>query len=259
MELKEITYSYDKKIDTLKHVTAEIAKGKITTIIGPNGSGKSTLLGVMARNFTPKNGEIILDGKSLVDFKPKELARKLAVVHQQNDAPIDMTVEKLASYGRIPHRSMWSQGQGASEDDSAIEWALMSTKLLEKRKSRLDQLSGGQRQRAWIAMALAQKTPFLFLDEPTTYLDMYYQIEVLDLIRSLNEEFGLTIIMVLHDVNQAVRYSDMIMVMKDGEIVMSGAPEEVITEEAMKEIYGVNVAIRRDEQTGMIVVPLGIV
>lgn len=257
MELKQIIYSYDKKVDTLINVSASIEKGKVTTIIGPNGSGKSTLLGVMARNFAPHSGQVILEGKPIIDFKPKELARKLAVVHQQNDAPMDMTVEKLTSYGRLPHRGMWTQGN--TDDDDAIEWALTCTRLIEKRHMRLDQLSGGQLQRVWIAMALAQKTPFLFLDEPTTYLDMYYQIEVLELIKSLNVEFGLTIVMVLHDVNQAVRYSDTIMVMKNGEMLMAGVPEEVITEQAMKDIYGVNVAIRREEETGLIVVPLSIV
>jgi iron complex transport system ATP-binding protein len=257
MELNQITYAYDKKSDILKKISADIEMSQITTVIGPNGSGKSTLLGVMARNFSPKSGHVILDGKNITDFKPKELARKIAVVHQQNEAPSDMTVEKLTSYGRLPHRSMWTQS--GTEDELAIEWALKCTKLIEKRHMRLDQLSGGERQRVWIALALAQKTPFLFLDEPTTYLDMYYQIEVLDLIKSLNVEYGLTIVMVLHDVNQAVRYSDSIIVMKDGEVHMAGAPERVITEQTMKDIYGVKVTIKQEEETGMIVVPLGIV
>lgn len=256
MELKQITFAYDRKTNRLKNVTGTIEPGKITTIIGPNGSGKSTLLGVMARNLLPGSGEAVLDGKSIAAYKPKELARKLAVVHQQNDAPADLTVEKLAAYGRIPHRSFLSQRE--NEDEEAIEWALACTDLLSRRRSRISVLSGGERQRAWIAMALAQKTPILFLDEPTTYLDMFYQIELLELIRRLNSSNGLTIVMVLHDINQAIRYSDNLIVMKDGEAVLKGPPEQIVTAQAMHEIYEVDVLIKHDELAGMYVIPIGI-
>ncbi|CAH1200521.1 Petrobactin import ATP-binding protein FpuC [Paenibacillus plantiphilus] len=256
MELKGITFSYDKKQDQLKGISGTIEVGRITTIIGPNGSGKSTLLGVMARNFAPQSGAAVLDGKAVASYHPKELARKLAVVHQQNDAPSDLTVEGLTAFGRLPHRSMWSQrGQ---EDEDAIEWALESTNLLGKRRQRIVELSGGERQRVWLAMALAQKTPILFLDEPTTFLDVYHQIEVLELIRRLNVRDKLTIVMVLHDMNQAVRYSDKLIVMKDGQAMLEGAPQQIVTEQMMREIYGVEVAIKHDEQTGMYIVPLGI-
>ncbi|NHN29170.1 ABC transporter ATP-binding protein [Paenibacillus agricola] len=256
MEIKQIVFSHDNKTEHLKHVTSDIEIGKITTIIGPNGSGKSTLLGVMSQNHKPRSGEVLLDGKAITGYKPKELARKLAVVHQHNEAPSDMTVEKLAGFGRLPHRSMFAQS--SPDDELAIEWALTCTNLQAKRGKTIDQLSGGERQRVWIAMALAQSTPILFLDEPTTYLDIYYQFEILDLIKSLNTEHCLTIVMVLHDINQAIRYSDNIIIMKDGEIAMKGQPHEVITEQTIKSIYGVDVIIKQEAGMGLYMVPVGI-
>lgn len=256
MDIKNITFSYDKKVNTLHDVTSTIDSGKITTIIGPNGCGKSTLLSVMSNNNVPQSGQVLLDDKALTDFKPKELAKRLAVVHQQNNAPSDMTVEKLTGYGRIPYKNLFSST--TEEDEQAVEWALARTNLLDKRKVPIDELSGGQMQRVWIAMALAQKTPYLFLDEPTTYLDIYYQYELLELIKSLNRTHGMSIVMVLHDINQAIRYSDTIIAMKNGEIVVEGAPSEVITVQTVKEIYGVDVVVKMDEQAGMYIVPVGI-
>ncbi|TBL73915.1 ABC transporter ATP-binding protein [Paenibacillus thalictri] len=256
MEINEVTFSYDKKTDQLKSVSSTIDIGKITTVIGPNGCGKSTLLGVMSNNFAPSKGQIVLDGKAIHMYKPKELARKLAVVHQHNDAPSDLTVEKLVGFGRMPHKSMFKPG--GDEDEAAIEQALSRTNLLGKRKLTIDQLSGGERQRVWIAMSLAQSTPFLFLDEPTTYLDIYYQFEVLELIKSLNSLYGLTIVMVLHDINQAIRYSDSLIVMKNGEIVMKGAPGDIVTEAVVKQIYGVDAVVRQDREAGLYIVPVGI-
>jgi iron complex transport system ATP-binding protein len=256
MDIKDITFSYDKKVNTLHGVTSTIDSGKITTIIGPNGCGKSTLLSVMSNNNHPQSGQVLLDGKALTDFKPKELAKRLAVVHQQNNAPSDMTVEKLTGYGRIPYKNLFSST--TTEDEQAIEWALDCTNLTDKRKVPIDELSGGQMQRVWIAMALAQKTPYLFLDEPTTYLDIYYQYELLELIKSLNRTHGMSIVMVLHDINQAIRYSDTIIAMKNGEVVVKGAPGEVITAQTIKEIYGVDVVVKTDEQAGMYIVPIGI-
>ncbi|MGX2961149.1 ABC transporter ATP-binding protein [Peribacillus sp. JNUCC 23] len=256
MEIKGISFSYNRKTNILDSVNAEIEEGKITTIIGPNGSGKSTLLGVMSRNYFPYIGEVILDGKAISQYKPKEFAKKLAIVHQQNEAPWDITVEKLVAFGRLPHKGFLSQNQ--EEDEQAIEWALTCTKLHDKRKKTLEQLSGGERQRVWIAMTLAQRTPLLFLDEPTTYLDIYYQLEVLELIKELNEKHGLTIVMVLHDINQAIRYSDKIIVMNEGNVVESGHPLDVITTAMVKQIYGVDVMIQSDPSVGQYIVPLGI-
>ncbi|HDR7948884.1 TPA: ABC transporter ATP-binding protein [Bacillus toyonensis] len=256
MEIKNVTFSYDNVTNRLKSVSSEIEIGKITTIIGPNGCGKSTLLSVMSRNHAPSSGEVILDGKAISEYKPKEFARKLAVVHQQNEAPADITVEKLISFGRMPYKNIFSPQ--TDEDREAIERALVCTNLQSKRDKPIYALSGGERQRVWIAMTLAQNTPMLFLDEPTTYLDIYYQIEILELVKELNEVYGLTIVMVLHDINQAIRYSDHIIVMKDGEIVMKGNPNDVITEEMVKAIYGVDVVVKQDEDTGLYMVPMGI-
>ncbi|EEM81733.1 Ferrichrome transport ATP-binding protein fhuC [Bacillus thuringiensis serovar huazhongensis BGSC 4BD1] len=210
----------------------------------------------MSRNHAPSSGEVILDGKAISEYKPKEFARKLAVVHQQNEAPADITVEKLISFGRMPYKNIFSPQ--TDEDREAIERALVCTNLQSKRDKPIYALSGGERQRVWIAMTLAQNTPMLFLDEPTTYLDIYYQLETLELVKELNEVHGLTIVMVLHDINQAIRYSDHIIVMKDGEIITKGNPNDVITEEMVKAIYGVDVIVKQDEDTGLYMVPMGI-
>ena len=194
MDIKDVSFSYDNKINRLHRVNAEIELGKITTIIGPNGCGKSTLLSVMSNNNLPQEGQVILEGKEISRYKPKDLAKKLAVVHQQNEAPTDMTVERLTSYGRLPHKGIFSSD--SKEDARAIEWALTSTNLQDMRQTPIDSLSGGEKQRVWIAMTLAQSTPFLFLDEPTTYLDIYYQYEILELIsRYTNlEELNISIV-----------------------------------------------------------------
>lgn len=256
MEINQISFSYDGKTDRLKEISTRIPEGKITSVIGPNGSGKSTLLGALSQHHRPHSGGIVLDGRDLAAYKPKELAKRLAVVHQHNEAPPDMTVEKLVSYGRLPYRSLLKPE--SEEDRQAMEWALSCTGLLDKRELRLTQLSGGEQQRVWVAMSLAQRTPLLLLDEPTTYLDIYHQIELLELIRTLNREHGLTIVMVLHDMNQAIRYSDRILVMKEGRLEAEGTPEEIVTAEMIKEIYGVRAVVKHDEESGLHMVPLGI-
>ncbi|WP_313428730.1 ABC transporter ATP-binding protein [Siminovitchia terrae] len=255
MEIKDITYSYDKKTNHLENISSKIDQHKITTIIGPNGSGKSTLLGILANSYAPNKGQVMIDGKQLHQIKPKELAKKIAIVHQQNSAPADMTVEKLTSYGRLPYKSIFSNQ--TPDDQQAVEWALQKTNLIAKKTKMISELSGGERQRAWIAMTLAQSTPYLFLDEPTTYLDIYYQYEILELVKQLNSENGLTIMMVLHDINQAIRYSDTIMVMKDGKLIKKGTPEQVVTSELIQEIYGVQAVVKMDEESGLYILPLG--
>lgn len=256
MEVRQVTFTYDRKVNRLHNIAADIPAGQTTTIIGPNGCGKSTLLGIMSRNYQPLQGEIVLDGKAIHRYTPKEFARKLAIVHQHNEAPADLTVEKLVSYGRMPHRGWFTPD--SDMEGTAIERALESTNLLSKRTLTLDSLSGGERQRVWIAMALAQDTQVLFLDEPTTYLDMYYQIEILELVRRLTTDFGMTVVMVLHDINQAIRYSDHIIVMNDGRIVAQGAPSDVVTEEMLFSVYGVRAFLRRDTEAGLYVLPAGI-
>lgn len=256
MEIKDISFSYQDKIKRLDHVEAEINIGQITTIIGPNGSGKSTLLSVLTNNNQPQEGSVILDGKMINKYKPKELAKKLGVVHQQNTAPADISVEKLVHYGRLPHKTSFNPN--VEKDEEMVKWALERTGLYDKRHAPIDTLSGGQQQRAWIAMALAQDTAYLFLDEPTSNLDIFYQYEILELVKQLCEEYGLTIVMVLHDINQSIQYSHQIIAMKQGKLIAQGDPEKIVTKELMQEVYGVNVAIKDDADVGMYIVPLGI-
>ena len=256
MEIKDISFAYADNVKRLHHISNVIKKGEITTIIGPNGSGKSTLLSVMTNNNRAQEGQVILDGKTINQYKPKELAKILGVVHQKNTAPQDMTVEKLVYYGRLPHKNVFSPS--SDKDEEMVEWALECTGLLEKRHAAIDTLSGGQQQRVWIAMALAQDTPLLFLDEPTSNLDIYFQYEILALISRLRREHQLTIVMVLHDINQAIQYSDTIIAMKQGEIIASGAPKHIITKQLIYDVYGVDVIVKEDEDVGMYIVPLGV-
>lgn len=254
MDIKQLQFHYKNSGAIIRDLSTTLSAGKITTILGPNGSGKSTLLSLLAKNMQPAAGQIVVNGRDLQQLTQKELARQLAVVHQQNEAPVDLTVEKLVEFGRLPYRHLFSTE--TKEDKEAVEWALECTQLTALKTNKLIELSGGQRQRAWIAMALAQKTNILFLDEPTTYLDIYYQIELLELVRSLNEEHGLTIVMVLHDVNQAVRYSDELKVMKDGQIVAEGMPQKIMTSELMQLVYDVQAVIREDDEAGFYIVPI---
>ena len=258
MELQKVCFSYNKQNELLNMISTTIKTGKITTIIGPNGSGKSTLLSVMSKLHRPSSGEVLLDGKSLHACKPKEVAKRIAVVYQQNEVPNDLTVEKLVHYGRIPYKGLLTYGKGKDSDHSVVEWAINCTNLSTKKDALVSSLSGGERQRVWIAMALAQKTDFLFLDEPTTYLDMYHQIELLELVQKLNHQYNMTIVMVLHDLNQAIRYSDQLIVMKDGEIFKEGPPKEIVTEKLVKTIYNVEVALRDCQDYGRYIVPVGI-
>ena len=241
MEVRELTFSYgDKKI--LKGVNLKIEEGKITTIMGANGCGKSTLFYLMTKNLLPKEGRVFLRGKNLRNLSLKEFAKQVSIVQQYNTASDDISVESLVSFGRTPHQKLM---HGKSEEDERlIDWALEITNLTEYRDREVKRLSGGQRQRVWIAMALAQNTKILFLDEPTTYLDIRYQIEILQLVRKLNREFGITIVMVLHDINQAIEYSDHIIGMSDGIVAVEGNPEDVITKESIKKLYDIELEVK---------------
>lgn len=235
IKVKNLCFSYDKDKSFIKKLNVEIEKGKITTILGPNGSGKSTLLSIFAGLNKPTSGEIIINNKSIKKIKLKDLAKEIATVHQQNTVPSDITVKELVSYGRIPHKKYF---QGNDEnDDQIIDWAIKRTGLEDLEDKVVMSLSGGERQRAFIAMALAQKSKILFLDEPTTYLDIYHQVEILELVKELNEEEDLTVIMVLHDINQAIKYSDNVIVMKCGELIASGKVNEVIDMNLLNKVY----------------------
>lgn len=247
MDIRNLSFSYGEQA-FISDLTTTIKPGTITTIIGPNGSGKSTLLNLIVKQLMPKKGQIVLDGKDITCCSYKQLAKKLAIVHQYNQAPPDLTVEKLVSYGRTPYQSFWSN-KGA-EDDEIVDWALKVTKLEELAQKPVSQLSGGERQRAWIAMALAQKTNVLLLDEPTTYLDIFYQLEILSLVKELNSTYGITIVMVLHDINQAIQFSHNVIIMKKGRIQFAGDVTRGITGERLKEVYGITAAIRWCEHNG---------
>lgn len=241
MEIKSLTFGYRPDTAILDDISVQLPKGKITTIIGANGCGKSTLLRLMTKNLTPTGGEIVLDGKNLKNYPLRAFAQKVAIVHQKNSAPEDLTVERLVAYGRIPHTHMLRSG--TVDDQEKIAWALRATGIDDLADRTLGTLSGGQRQRAYIAMALAQGTDYLFLDEPTTFLDVRYQVEILRLVRHLNENYGITIAMVLHDINQALAYSHEIIGLKSGRICAQGAPKAVINRAVIKHLYDIELDV----------------
>ena len=243
-EVRNLFFSYGKN-KVLRDVSFKIEGGNITTIMGANGCGKSTLFSLMTKNLYPRKGNIFLSGKNIQNLSLKEFARKVSIVHQYNTSSDDITVERLVSFGRTPHMKMMQAR--TQEDEELIQWAMEVTNV-EKYKSReVSRLSGGQRQRVWIAMALAQNTKILFLDEPTTYLDIRYQIEILELIQKLNEEYGITIIMVLHDINQAIHFSQEVIGLKDGMVSFQGNPQEVINREGICDLYGIDLDVREKE------------
>ena len=248
-----ISFSYVRDKAFIENLNINIPKGKITTILGPNGSGKSTLLSILSTYNKPSKGDVFIGDKNLKTLKTKEVAKLIATVHQHNESPEDLDVKTLISYGRVPHHKHCTNQK--DEDEKIINWAISSTNLDDIKDKKVMSLSGGQRQRAFIAMALAQKTDILLLDEPTTYLDIFHQIEVLDLVKKLNEEYKMTIVMVLQDINQAIKYSDNIVIMKDGKIIEEGKPENVINEKTIKTVYNVEGVICNVNKEEMYFVP----
>lgn len=240
-DIKGLTFSYGTN-EVIKGLDLSIKQGKVTTLIGANGCGKSTLFNLITKNLRPNSGEIRLEGKDISQVKLKDFARQVAIVHQYNTAPADISVEKLVAFGRTPYHGFGSPSN-SEEDEEKIKRALEITNTEKLKDKAVAQLSGGQKQRVWIAMALAQDTKILFLDEPTTYLDIRYQLQILKLVRKLNEEYSMTVIMVLHDINQSLYYSDEIVAMKDGRITAQGKPEEIITSELIKNVYDVDLGI----------------
>jgi len=224
-----------------------IPDGSFTVIIGPNGCGKSTLLRSLVRLIKPLSGSVTLDGGDIATVRTKELARQIGLLPQSSIAPEGITVVDLVTRGRHPHQGMlrrWSR-----HDEDAVRAALDRTQLVDLSGRVVDELSGGQRQRVWIAMALAQETPLLLLDEPTTYLDIAHQIDVLDLCTSLQRE-GRTLVAVLHDINQAARYATHLVAMKDGRVVASGPPADIVTAELLHDVFGVKARVIPDPETG---------
>lgn len=242
-KIKDLHFSYGKH-EVIKGLELGIKEGAVTTLIGANGCGKTTLFNLMTKNLKPQSGEVLLSGEDISRTKLKDFAKKVAIVHQYNTAPPDLTVEKLVEYGRSPYHTM-GLSPDPSEDEEKVKFALQITDTEKIKDKPVSELSGGQKQRVWIAMALAQDTKILFLDEPTTYLDVRYQLDILRLVRRLNSQFGITVIMVLHDINQSLYYSDEIVAMREGKIIAQGKPEEVIGSELVKQVYGVDLKIQQ--------------
>lgn len=240
----------------VRDLDLDLVDHAVTTVIGPNGCGKSTLLRALGRLLRPADGHVLLDGKRIDRTPTKQVATELALLPQSPLAPEGLVVRDLVARGRHPRQS-WLR-QWSADDEAVVARTLAWTSMTDLADHPVDELSGGQRQRAWIAMALAQQTDLVLLDEPTTYLDLSHQIEVLDLARTLNHEHGRTVVMVLHDLNLAARYSDQVVALHDGRVVASGTPETVITPALLRDVFGLDARVIEDPVTGKpLVVPIG--
>lgn len=244
ISIKNVTFKVEKKV-IVNDVTCEIPKGKITTIIGPNGCGKSSLIKSIAGINKITKGEIIVDGKNRFDYGRKEFAKKVAFMLQFNSALEGMTVYDLVTYGRYPYKKRFKSLD--STDYDKIDWAIEVTNLNNYKERDISTLSGGEKQRVWLAMCLAQEPEVLILDEPTNHLDIKYQYSFLKLIEHLNETLKLTVVLVLHDIDQAARFSEYLIIMKKGVIYQTGTPEECITSENLKKVYEVEANVKKDE------------
>ncbi|MGW4215971.1 ABC transporter ATP-binding protein [Streptomyces bacillaris] len=255
LEARDVRLGYGER-EIVRDLSVTVPPGRITVIVGPNACGKSTLLRSMARLLAPSAGAVLLNGRSIQEVPTKEVAAVLGILPQSPTAPEGITVSDLVGRGRYPHQGWFRRW--SAEDDEAVAQALLSTDVLELADRPVDELSGGQRQRVWIAMALAQRTDILLLDEPTTYLDASHQLDVLDLLTDLNRERGVTMVAVLHDLNLACRYADHMIAMKDGRILAEGAPVDIVTEELVGEVFGMRCSVIEDPASATpMVVPLG--
>ena len=235
IKAQNISVSINEK-EIVHGISLDIPEGKVTAIIGPNGCGKSTTLKALSR-ILPYKGSVTFKGQEMSTLSQREFAKCLAILTQSPQAPSDLTVNDLVEMGRFPHRGFL--GRAGKDDKEHVEWALEQTGVKEMRYRLLNTLSGGERQRAWIAMALAQRPKVLLLDEPTTYLDICHQLEIMQLITRLNQELGLTVVMVVHDLNHAIMYADHVVVVKAGKLVISGAPREIITADLLADVFKV--------------------
>ncbi|MEU9745766.1 ABC transporter ATP-binding protein [Streptomyces niveus] len=253
LRARELTLAYDDR--TVVHdLELAVPDGRVSVIVGPNACGKSTTLRALGRLLKPKSGSVLLDGEELARIPTRKIAQSIGLLPQSPTAPEAITVADLVSRGRQPHQHWWQQW--SEEDERAVTEAMARTDVTDLAERSVDELSGGQRQRVWIAMALAQETDLLLLDEPTTFLDIAHQVEVLDLVRRLNHEQGRTVVIVLHDLNQAARYADHLVAMKSGRIVAEGHPGEIVTAELVREVFGLESVVVPDPVTGSpLVVP----
>ena len=240
---RNLSVSYGKK-EVLRSLDVDVPRGKVVTVIGQNGCGKSTMLKTVSKAVTPKRGEVVFCDRRLGEYAPKKLAQQIAYLSQVHESPPDIDVRTLVSYGRYPYSKF---GRGLTQADAdIIDRALALTGLTALQDRILSTLSGGERQRAWIAMTIAQEPEILILDEPTTYLDVSYQVEVLELVKKLNRELGITIIMVLHDINLAARYSDVLMAVKGGRLYAAGTPAEIVNKKYLQEIFEIEASVYTD-------------
>ncbi|MFE9743897.1 ABC transporter ATP-binding protein [Saccharothrix saharensis] len=255
LRAQSLSVGYGERL-VVSELDLDVLSGSVTAVIGPNGCGKSTLLRALGRLLPARAGAVVLDGKRIDRTPTREVAKVLAMLPQSPQAPEGLTVAELVARGRHPHQAWYRQF--SPEDEAAVASALEMTGMAELAERTVDELSGGQRQRAWISMALAQGTDLLLLDEPTTYLDLAHQIDVLDLVQRLHRDFGRTVVMVLHDLNLAARYADRLVAMKDGRIAVAGAPDDVLTESTLLEVFGLDARVVPDPVTGTpLVIPIG--
>ncbi len=255
LSARDVTLGYGDTV-VVDHLDLDVLDGRITAVIGPNGCGKSTLLRALGRLLRPRSGQVLLDGRQIDRLPTREVARTLGVLPQSPVAPEGLTVGDLVTRGRHPHQSWFRQW--SRDDESVVAEAMAWTGVLDLADRPVDALSGGQRQRAWIAMALAQGTDLLLLDEPTTHLDLAHALDVLDLVDRLHADRGRTVVMVLHDLNLAARYADRLVAMRDGRIVAQGPPREVLTADLLAEVFGLRAAVLPDPVSdGVLVVPIG--
>lgn len=255
LRAEDVTLAYDGRVVT-EGLSFDVPDGQVTVIVGPNACGKSTLLRALSRLLRPRHGTVILDGESIHRLATKDVAKLLGLLPQSPIAPDGILVGDLVARGRTPHQSLFQQWSAA--DEAAVRAALEATGTADLADRPVDELSGGQRQRVWIAMALAQETGLLLLDEPTTFLDLTHQIDVLDLLCDLNREQDRTIVCVLHDLNLACRYAHHLVAMRDGAIVAEGPPAEIVTQDLVQEVFGLDARIITDPVAGTpLVVPIG--
>ena len=236
-----IHYEHEQTNFKLNDISLHIQEGEVVSLIGPNGSGKSTLLKVISQLLKPKSGEVFLDEKNIKSMKSKEIAKTLTMLPQMNNYQLDLTVQELVEFGRHPHSG--HKLKLTAEDEEIVNWAIEVTGLSAYKHRLLPSMSGGERQRAWIAMTIAQHPKVLLLDEPTTYLDIAHQLEVMELVKQLNEQYNMTVIMVLHDINQAAQYSDRLIVLKRGVVHYDGLPHCVLCKEMFESIFEIEADI----------------
>ena len=247
LHVRDLTVSYGAAT-IIDGLVLDVPRGGVTTIVGPNGCGKSTLLRAVAGLIPRERGEVVLDGRNTAEMKRREIARTLAVLPQTPVAPDGLTVRDLVGRGRHPHQTWLRQTSG--NDRAMVDEVMELTQVAEFAERPLERLSGGQRQRAWIAMVLAQDTPLVLLDEPTTYLDLSHSVELLALIRRLADDMGRTVVMVLHDLNLAARFSDQLVVMKGGEVQAAGTPAEVVSEQLLADVFSLPAVVAEDPVAG---------